>query len=635
MSESRPTHLPVRRSQFVQEFDPLEDEIGIELQNQIISFIKDNTDESGSDLQPSNLYSRETESKMVDETERRSRFKMFTDTVVTETTNSEGSGSESGSDVEAKSESEAPDIISEHVIASVDGAEAVEESDNSTKTPDQDPPDQEPPEKNAGDSKTSRSPSRSKILDLVEAYVNHLNVTGISKTGYRYIFLRKDVTYIRYSGDFFNRHEDYLSLTTNCVEEYTGLMCVGASEDLLGGETAFSVGPGFTLGRKGKQNTAVTQSHTGKTDGPGERRPKGEVLSAATTTPRCAVFFRKDIPHEGTKVLKGTKEVIMFDLFAVQTAIAPSIRMNLNHHDHKTVAAAAARNTDTDSLSQGDSLSQSLSLLTYPAIVAIGINIPETVSLRDLLIGNSNKSQNQVQKEDPHDYSSNYIVVPCSGVLNTSLRLRDLIEGYEPERIRLAAEKLNDNSSDLSHSGPGTTRHTTVTKTSESNINNASSSTVTRPSLRASLMEGFNNGINIINQVVTAVTGGGVTGGGAGLETDYFGFYSGNSEEVGTANVWETREKDFDVFIDKTKSTAQLIFVNIHGGKGNYLPVYSRNVSKSSKSVFKEKQAKIMGLLRKLERVFHRSYLSFEDYDKKDFKGVLKHLGIPHFNVLV
>ncbi len=599
----------------MQEFDPLEDEVGIQLQDQIINFIKQNTDESGSDLQPSALYSRETEAKMVDETERRSRFKMFTDSGITETTNSESKTGTSGSDVDAEV-SEAPDndnIISEHVIASADGAEAVEESDNSKETPDQ-----EPPKKNAGDSKTNASPSRSKILDLVEAYVNHLNVTGISKTGYKYIFLRKDVTYIRYSqGDFFNRHEDYLSLTTNCVEEYTGLMCVGASEDLIGGETAFSVGVGFTVGRKGKQNTAVSETQTANSNTEsGERRPKGEVLSGATTTPRCAVFFRKDIPHEGTKVIRGIKEVIMFDLFAVQTAIAPSIRLNQNLQNQF----------------QSQVMTQ-----TYPAVVAIGVNIPETISLRDLLIGNKpqtviqgRKIYNTAEISDHYhySYSSNYIVVPCSGVLNTSLRLRKLIEEYQAERVQLLAAEnlLKFNSSESDSSGTGTTSK------------NSSSRHGVGPSLSTSLMHG-------VNQAVAA-----------GLA--FFGSYAGNAEdsEVGSANVWHTREKDFDVSIDRTKSTgADLIFINIHGFKGNYLPVYnqpvnqpvnpvnpmqtvtkrSHGVSKTSKSTLKENQAKITPLLRKLERVFHRSYLSFEDFHRNDFKEVLRHLGIPHFNVLV
>ena len=51
-----------------------------------------------------------------------------------------------------------------------------------------------------------------------------------------------DLTYLLYEeGGYFHAHEDYLSFTTNLVEEYTGLLVLEASPDLQGGETVLSV----------------------------------------------------------------------------------------------------------------------------------------------------------------------------------------------------------------------------------------------------------------------------------------------------------------------------------------------------------------------------------------------------------
>lgn len=67
-------------------------------------------------------------------------------------------------------------------------------------------------------------------------------------------------------GGFFKAHQDYLSLTSNCVEEYTLLICVTlpeAAKATQGGETRVEVSPGH------------------------------DVLSRATTTPGSALLFRK------------------------------------------------------------------------------------------------------------------------------------------------------------------------------------------------------------------------------------------------------------------------------------------------------------------------------------------------------
>ncbi|CAB9515177.1 expressed unknown protein [Seminavis robusta] len=64
-----------------------------------------------------------------------------------------------------------------------------------------------------------------KLMDLMDAnIVSHLNQTDQS---YQYTLCRNDITHIKYEeGGFFQRHKDYLSLTSNLIEEFTLLVCV-------------------------------------------------------------------------------------------------------------------------------------------------------------------------------------------------------------------------------------------------------------------------------------------------------------------------------------------------------------------------------------------------------------------------
>ena len=82
-----------------------------------------------------------------------------------------------------------------------------------------------------------------------------------------FTLVRNDITQIKYKKNgFFKRHRDYLSLTSNSLEEYTALICVTPTEGKCapteGGET-------------------VVYTH-------GE-----ELKSTATTTPGGVLFFRK------------------------------------------------------------------------------------------------------------------------------------------------------------------------------------------------------------------------------------------------------------------------------------------------------------------------------------------------------
>ncbi len=103
------------------------------------------------------------------------------------------------------------------------------------------------------------------ILKIANSTVQHNNTQ---------FMLYRDATHIKYEvGGFFAQHEDYLSLTSNIIDEYTLLICVTPPSDTpcSGGETTFCIND---------ENT---------------------IVSKATTTRGRAVLFRKDLTHEGTR----------------------------------------------------------------------------------------------------------------------------------------------------------------------------------------------------------------------------------------------------------------------------------------------------------------------------------------------
>ena len=107
----------------------------------------------------------------------------------------------------------------------------------------------------------------------------------------RFSLVRNDVTEIRYRrGGFFRRHQDFLSVQGNVLEEHTMLVCItpaALAADIVGGSTVV-----HQLG--------------------------GSTKSAATTTPGCALVFRKDLEHEGEVLEAGEKHVLSLNLWAVR-----------------------------------------------------------------------------------------------------------------------------------------------------------------------------------------------------------------------------------------------------------------------------------------------------------------------------
>lgn len=142
-------------------------------------------------------------------------------------------------------------------------------------------------------------------FDLVADLVASINVLDKHTD---YVLVRNDVTHIRYGkGDFFKAHEDYLSFKSNMIVEYTMLMCLDASSDIVGGETVFRINDFF------------------------------QHVSKSSTTPGHIIVFRKDVCHEGKLLEQGTKEILTFNLLGVakkcETIIAVTFPLAIVDND--------------------------------------------------------------------------------------------------------------------------------------------------------------------------------------------------------------------------------------------------------------------------------------------------------------
>jgi hypothetical protein len=126
------------------------------------------------------------------------------------------------------------------------------------------------------------------LFDLASDFVKHLSSLDKDRD---YTLVKNDCSHIKYAaGDFFGSHEDFLSLTSNVIEEWTLIVNVqrpGSLQLAEGGKTKIKL-----------HNT--------------------EYLSSATTTPGCALAFRKDLQHEGLLVTKNNKEILSMNLFVTK-----------------------------------------------------------------------------------------------------------------------------------------------------------------------------------------------------------------------------------------------------------------------------------------------------------------------------
>ena len=118
------------------------------------------------------------------------------------------------------------------------------------------------------------------VFDLAKAVAIHLSTLDPLSS---YQVIRNDVSHIVYGdGDFFEPHQDYLSWTTNVLEEHTLIICLDATCD--DGETVFHLNPFFTH------------------------------VSRSSVTPGHLLAFRKDVTHEGRPLKGGKKEILTLNL---------------------------------------------------------------------------------------------------------------------------------------------------------------------------------------------------------------------------------------------------------------------------------------------------------------------------------
>ena len=142
------------------------------------------------------------------------------------------------------------------------------------------------------------------IFDLAEKVVDMINSEHQSK---KFCLYRNDIMHIKYdAGGYFKSHEDYLSLTSNFVEEYSLIICITREGcQCQGGETLLHLNKYFTH------------------------------VSKASITPGGCLLFRKDINHEGLVVKSGEKEILTFNVWGVNNDVDGILMVRFENDDRK------------------------------------------------------------------------------------------------------------------------------------------------------------------------------------------------------------------------------------------------------------------------------------------------------------
>jgi hypothetical protein len=141
--------------------------------------------------------------------------------------------------------------------------------------------------------------------------VNDASVNPIAKSK-SYQLVRRDVTEIIYPiGGFFKKHKDYLSLTSNSIQEYTLIVCLPSST---------------------QQEQAIETDNLSSSVVGGETliHSNGETsTSSATTKPGGALLFRKDLEHEGAVLKSGNKRIMTVNLWAIDQSSSSDIKLGV------------------------------------------------------------------------------------------------------------------------------------------------------------------------------------------------------------------------------------------------------------------------------------------------------------------
>ena len=122
------------------------------------------------------------------------------------------------------------------------------------------------------------------LFELIDKYIQLINHQD---TQMEFHLVKNDITCIQYEkGDFFEAHQDFLSYTSNVIEEYT--MVLSLDSDCNGGHTILHINDHF------------------------------KHLSNASKTKYHSLIFRKDMKHEGEILKSGQKCILTMNLLATE-----------------------------------------------------------------------------------------------------------------------------------------------------------------------------------------------------------------------------------------------------------------------------------------------------------------------------
>lgn len=150
-----------------------------------------------------------------------------------------------------------------------------------------------------------RTLTDNRLFDLCDQVIKMINNKNNENNNTKKFHLyRNDIMHIRYNkGGYFKDHEDYLSLTSNFLEEYSLLICVDA--DCVGGETILHINDFF------------------------------QHPSKATITTGGCLLFRKDIIHKGSELLSGHKIILTFNVWCIENITEQILVVKFNN-DNRT-----------------------------------------------------------------------------------------------------------------------------------------------------------------------------------------------------------------------------------------------------------------------------------------------------------
>lgn len=141
-----------------------------------------------------------------------------------------------------------------------------------------------------------------KLFKLAESLIKDIN--SKQGEGNKNFFLYKnDIMHIKYqAGGYFKEHEDYLSLTSNFVDEYSLIICINGQGK--GGRTILKINDNF------------------------------RYKSKATRTTGMSLLFRKDIQHEGEVLNEGEyKEILTFNVWSIEPDIKQILLVNFDNDE--------------------------------------------------------------------------------------------------------------------------------------------------------------------------------------------------------------------------------------------------------------------------------------------------------------